>query len=142
MLKSTLLFLFGCSFCFAQIQVSTTSTMNLEGDGTKVKSTDGQGSGSGPSTPPPPTYNNTQVMRDNTDVFIDQGKLNVIINQQDKKISRYFVNDGYGNKKIDEIISATNSFKVDISNLNSGHYYISVVLVSPNVVLTKSFIKP
>lgn len=140
MLKTIIFFLFGCSFYLGQS--NGMSILALK-DGTKTTSTSGEGSGTqgtGTST----QQQQQQLINEINElkVYLDQSNLNMFLSQQDKKFSKYRIYDISGNLKREQIISATNTYTVDISNLSSGNYLVIVNEALSNTGISKSFIKP
>lgn len=143
MLKTTLFFLFGCSLYFGQSIANTGSPsnqanpectdcpMNLnttEGDGTRTTSSPGQGGTS-----------NFSLMTQQVG-----NHLNIQLMPQDKEIITYMIYDVSASsltkdKRIE--IHPTNSYSIDISNLNPGNYLITVVEALSNESISRSFSK-
>jgi hypothetical protein len=153
MLKTAIFFLFGCSLYFGQSLAGSSSSQNNNssgctncpinvgggpGNGTQASTTDG-GSGTQPDSGSTQQY---QQARSNLNIYLNQGNLNLSLNQSDNKFNRYKIYDGSGNLKRDQIISATNSYTVDISDLSSGNYLIVVIETPSNTGLSKLFVKP
>lgn len=141
MLKTTILFLFGCSLYYGQSvatapsnnQANTTACtncppdLNKDTDGTRVKNTDG-GNGSGNGMP------DLIVVPVGNDLRVSLSKPGV-------RFIRYFMFNTSDIEVKNQIVAATNSYSVDISGFNPGHYYLTVELESHHY-LTKSFFKP
>jgi len=154
MLKTTLFFLFGCSLYLGQTikatRISSNQTDNSgysgfsanreTAEGVRAQNSGG-GEGTGPNNPPT-TGSTQQQVRSDLNVYLNQGNLSVSMNQPDNKFNRYMIYDGSGNLKRDQIISATNSYTVDISNLSSGNYVIVVNETPSNTSVSKLFLKP
>lgn len=152
MLKTTIFFLFGCSLYFGQSLPTTGSTSSnqnnncnctanlntMGGDGTRASNSDG-GSGSQPDSG---TGSQQQQARSDLNVDLNQGNLRVFFNQQDRKFNRYVIYDISGNLKKEQIISSTNSYTIDISNLSSGNYLIVVAEYPSNTGISRLFVKP
>ncbi|RZJ48984.1 MAG: T9SS type A sorting domain-containing protein [Flavobacterium sp.] len=140
MLRTTIFFLFGCSFFFGQ--TNGIPIVNLK-DGTKTTSTSGEGSGSqgsGIST----SLQQQELINEINElkVYMNQSNLSMSMSQQDKKFNGYRIYDISGNLKREQVVSATNSYTVDISNLSSGNYLVIVTETLSNTGVSKLFIKP
>lgn len=143
MLKTIIFFLFGCSFYLGQS--NGMSILALK-DGTKTTSTSGEGSGTqgtGTSTQQQQQQQQQLINEINElKVYLNQSNLNMFLSQQDKKFSKYRIYDISGNLKREQVISATNTYTVDISNLSSGNYLVIVNEALSNTGISRSFIKP
>lgn len=141
MLKTIIFFLFGCSFYLGQS--NGMSILALK-DGTKTTSTSGEGSGTQGTGTSTLQQQQQQLINEINElkVYLDQSNLNMFLSQQDKKFSKYRIYDISGNLKREQIISATNTYTVDISNLSSGNYLVIVNEALSNTGISKSFIKP
>lgn len=141
MLKTIIFFLFGCSFYLGQS--NGISILALK-DGTKTTSTSGEGSGTQGTGTSTQQQQQQQLINEINElkVYLDQSNLNMFLSQQDKKFSKYRIYDISGNLKREQIISATNTYTVDISNLSSGNYLVIVNEALSNTGISKSFIKP
>jgi hypothetical protein len=141
MLKTIIFFLFGCSFYLGQS--NGISILALK-DGTKTTSTSGEGSGTQGTGTSTLQQQQQQLINEINElkVYLDQSNLNMFLSQQDKKFSKYRIYDISGNLKREQIISATNTYTVDISNLSSGNYLVIVNEALSNTGISKSFIKP
>ncbi len=141
MLKTIIFFLFGCSFYLGQS--NGMSILALK-DGTKTTSTSGEGSGTQGTGTSTQQQQQQQLINEiyELKVYLDQSNLNMFLSQQDKKFSKYRIYDISGNLKREQIISATNTYTVDISNLSFGNYLVIVNEALSNTGISKSFIKP
>jgi len=141
MLKTIIFFLFGCSFYLGQS--NGISILALK-DGTKTTSTSGEGSGTQGTGTSTQQQQQQELINEINElkVCLDQSNLNMFLSQQDKKFSKYRIYDISGNLKREQIISATNTYTVDISNLSSGNYLVIVNEALSNTGISKSFIKP
>ena len=141
MLKTIIFFLFGCSFYLGQS--NGMSILALK-DGTKTTSTSGEGSGTQGTGTSTQQQQQQQLINEINElkVYLDQSNLNMFLSQQDKKFSKYRIYDISGNLKREQIISATNTYTVDISNLSSGNYLVIVNEALSNTGISKSVIKP
>lgn len=141
MLKTIIFFLFGCSFYLGQS--NGMSILALK-DGTKTTSTSGEGSGTQGTGTSTQQQQQQELINEINElkVYLDQSNLNMFLSQQDKKFSKYRIYDISGNLKREQIISATNTYTVDISNLSSGNYLVIVNEALSNTGISKSFIKP
>lgn len=141
MLKTIIFFLFGCSFYLGQS--NGISILALK-DGTKTTSTSGEGSGTQGTGTSTQQQQQQELINEINElkVYLDQSNLNMFLSQQDKKFSKYRIYDISGNLKREQIISATNTYTVDISNLSSGNYLVIVNEALSNTGISKSFIKP
>lgn len=139
MLKTIIFFLFGCSFYLGQS--NGMSILALK-DGTKTTSTSGEGSGTQGTGTSTQQQQQQQQLINELKVYLNQSNLNMFLSQQDKKFSKYRIYDISGNLKREQVISATNTYTVDISNLSSGNYLVIVNEALSNTGISRSFIKP
>lgn len=141
MLKTIIFFLFGCSFYLGQS--NGISILALK-DGTKTTSTSGEGSGTQGTGTSTQQQQQQQLINEINElkVYLDQSNLNMFLSQQDKKFSKYRIYDISGNLKREQVIPATNTYTVNISNLSSGNYLVIVNETQSNTGISRSFIKP